>query len=1356
MLIMNKANINTRSRLPVMAAMAVLALGCLDTAAAPTNTFTTSPTSLSFCGITAMSVNPSAQTLRVSTSNGMSAAFSITSNVSWLNLSVSSAPQTDFVVVVSINMTQAALLPNGTSVGQLTVSGTGYGSATVAVTITLGGASCTGTGGAISADTTAVISTIVANAQDVKFVNITNNTNAPLTVTSATSQPAWLSIFPPQVVIGANSAQQFTVNVFPAGASLTPGQSYSATLTFTPQSSGLAALVIPLTLNYGTGTGNQTLIPNPPVVAFPLPTGTTQGALTLTITNNGNTTVALKALTSVPWLFVTPVTDQTVNIGGMATFTLSFNSTGLQATNYNTTIQIVDDSNNVSGINVQVTLCVGSGTCQGSGTMGAIFNSNPASLTFTVPPGAVATQMAPLAITSNNASVIASATSSTPTWLTVNPPTATVNGSTPTTFTVTLTPSNLPAGKQATSTITFSPLSTSGIALSVPVTVNITAVPTLTSTPSSFTFAYQTGANIPAAQSLLVSSDTPGQFMAAGTTNNGGSWLVVSPLSGATSGASGAPTPVSVQVNPISLAPGTYTGQVVVTNTATNIAQNTPVTLQVSTLPIVSFTNSETDFSYQFQSVTLPIQQSVGVSSTGNPVSFLVQITPNSGGNWLVVSPTNGVTPQNLSFSLNPQVLAGLAPGKYQSTIALSAIGAGNTPTYSVVLTVTNSTSLNASQGALVFNRELFQSPPVAQTFTVTSSGSPLPVTVATQSSSSACGNFVSASPSSGTTPVVITVTVSSPLGAPGTCNGNISITSASAANSPLNVPVTFYVSNTALLNVSPSAINVSTQTGSNPPTQTVALTSTDPGTQITFTVTSVTNQGTGWLLVGPTGGTTPTNLSIGYKTSGLSAGTYNGNITIIATSPAGVADSPITNPVTLIVTTGNTASTSPASLSFNQAFGGPAPNNQSLAIASAQPGLTFSAAATVQSGTGWLSISGSSSGTTPGSLNIAVNGANLNQGSYSGTITVVVPGAANSPINVPVTLVIGPPQSVAVSTSTVNFSYTAGATTTPAAQSVQVSSNAGAVAFTAAATGTPAFLTVTPSSGTTPASVSIGLAQAVISTLAAGSYTGTVTITAAAGTATINVTLTVTAAAAPAIGAVVNGASDIAGPISPGEIISIYGTNIGPAVPAGLVITPQGTVATTLSNTQVTFDGIAAPLIYVSSGQINAIVPYEITPGRGTTSVVVSTNGMVSPAVVLQVAATAPGVFTAGQSGSGQGAILNQNNTANSSSTPAAKGSVIVIFATGEGLLNPPAATGSFTPGNGSAFIVPVAKPVQVSIGGQLATIQFAGEAPTLVSGVLQVNAVVPVNIGSGPQPIQLTVGNNTNGTQNVTAYIQ
>jgi uncharacterized protein (TIGR03437 family) len=153
--------------------------------------------------------------------------------------------------------------------------------------------------------------------------------------------------------------------------------------------------------------------------------------------------------------------------------------------------------------------------------------------------------------------------------------------------------------------------------------------------------------------------------------------------------------------------------------------------------------------------------------------------------------------------------------------------------------------------------------------------------------------------------------------------------------------------------------------------------------------------------------------------------------------------------------------------------------------------------------------------------------------------------------------------------------------------------------------------------------------------------------------------------------------------------------------------------------------------------------------------NVVVSTNGMVAPAVAVKVTDTAPGVFTANQSGSGQGAILNQDNvTANSSAHPAPKGSVIVIYATGEGLLNPQPVTGSVTPGNGSAFITPKNQ-VQVMIGGQPATIQFAGEAPSLVSGVLQVNAVVPNNIGSGPQAVQVSMGVNTS-TQSVTAYIQ
>ena len=239
--------------------------------------------------------------------------------------------------------------------------------------------------------------------------------------------------------------------------------------------------------------------------------------------------------------------------------------------------------------------------------------------------------------------------------------------------------------------------------------------------------------------------------------------------------------------------------------------------------------------------------------------------------------------------------------------------------------------------------------------------------------------------------------------------------------------------------------------------------------------------------------------------------------------------------------------------------------------------------------------------------------------------------------------------------------------------------------------------------------------------------------------------TVTVAAAPAPALTFVENAASLQPGPIAPGEIVAIFGTNLGPAQPVGLQLTSAGTVATTLGGTQVLFDNIPAPLTFVSANQINAIVPYEVA-GRLSTNLTVMRNGVVSSGISLQVIATSPAIFTLTQNGQGQGAILNQNGTVNGAANPAPKGSVIAIYATGEGQLQNGGVTGSVTP-----TIAPFPKPVgnvSVMIGGVPAQVQFSGEAPGLVSGVLQVNVTVPSTIGSGNQTVVLTVGTNSSPT--------
>jgi uncharacterized protein (TIGR03437 family) len=356
---------------------------------------------------------------------------------------------------------------------------------------------------------------------------------------------------------------------------------------------------------------------------------------------------------------------------------------------------------------------------------------------------------------------------------------------------------------------------------------------------------------------------------------------------------------------------------------------------------------------------------------------------------------------------------------------------------------------------------------------------------------------------------------------------------------------------------------------------------------------------------------------------------------------------------------------------------------------------------------------------------------------------------------------------SLTLSATTVNFAFQVGGSV-PGSQAVQINTSTGAsVPFTA--TFTPStttafarpnialgpFVTISPTSGNTPATLTLTLNTAVVTQLAAGNYSGNVVISSPnlpGGNVMIKVNLTVSAATGPVIQAIVNAASFVAGPLSPGELISIFGTNLGPT--SGILFTPDnGHVDTTLDDTVVMFNNTRAPLIFVSSSQINAIVPYEVA---SNSSVLVSVihSGITTTSFNAAVAATAPGIFSAFQTGNGQGAILNSNLSPNNQSNPAPKGSVVSIYATGEGVLTPQPATGSM-----SGPSLPLPKPianVSVTIGGQPADISYAGEAPTLVSGVLQVNAKIPNNIASGNQIVVLTIGNNSNKQQSITVAVQ
>jgi uncharacterized protein (TIGR03437 family) len=217
---------------------------------------------------------------------------------------------------------------------------------------------------------------------------------------------------------------------------------------------------------------------------------------------------------------------------------------------------------------------------------------------------------------------------------------------------------------------------------------------------------------------------------------------------------------------------------------------------------------------------------------------------------------------------------------------------------------------------------------------------------------------------------------------------------------------------------------------------------------------------------------------------------------------------------------------------------------------------------------------------------------------------------------------------------------------------------------------------------------------------------------------------------------ALVNAASFQASTVSPGEIVTLYGSNLGPGTLTTAQLDSTGQkLSASVAGTQVFFDTDPAPIVYTSAGQVSVIVPYS-AQGKTSVSVVPFYNGALQDPITVPVAASAPGIFTADGK---QAAALNQDGSYNSASNPAARGSTVVLFATGEGQTDPPGVDGLVA---GSTYPKPLL-PVSITIGGQPASLAYYGAAPGETAGLMQLNVVVPSNIDAGSAAVVLTVGN-------------
>jgi len=223
-------------------------------------------------------------------------------------------------------------------------------------------------------------------------------------------------------------------------------------------------------------------------------------------------------------------------------------------------------------------------------------------------------------------------------------------------------------------------------------------------------------------------------------------------------------------------------------------------------------------------------------------------------------------------------------------------------------------------------------------------------------------------------------------------------------------------------------------------------------------------------------------------------------------------------------------------------------------------------------------------------------------------------------------------------------------------------------------------------------------------------------------------------------ITSVMSAASLLAGSIAPGEMIIVSGSGFGPGQLITVQLTDTFFVSTALGQVQVFFDGIAAPLISVSAGQVTAMVPFGVRAGS-TIGVIVQDSGTTSAAFTIPVVDSAPALFTSGSGGSGGALIANEDGSLNSTGNAAAKGSVVTLYGTGAGQTSPAGIDGLLTAGSLPQLVLPLS----VTIDGKPSQVLYAGAAPGLVAGVVQVNVRVPQDTRSGTVPVVLRIGNGT-----------
>jgi uncharacterized protein (TIGR03437 family) len=771
-------------------------------------------------------------------------------------------------------------------------------------------------------------------------------------------------------------------------------------------------------------------------------------------------------------------------------------------------------------------------------------------------------------------------------------------------------------------------------------------------------------------------------------------------------------------------------------------------------------TASSLQFSMNAPAASTPGGQTVGVQSTvaSQPISYTYAMNPAV--SWLSVS-GGASTPDTLQVSLTPAALA-LTAGDYQASITAtctSSACSGHKQTVAADLTITNAPAkLTIGTTLLSFATTISASGPLGQSINIQNTGGGTIGFASVSCEAPWCTTGAAPATLAGGASGTIAVTVDPSVVTPGFYRTQADIVSSAGRGS---VPVTLFVAPSSTMTLAPAGQQFNMPAGSSPGNPNGSFLVSVNSTTANWTATVL--PGAPWLKSATASGsstsTQPGTVSFSIEpatAAALAPGAYYGLIEI--TSPD-LSNSPQDFEAILNVVPASTPlvpDPEPGGLLFITSAGGTLPPQTVSVYSGSTSPLTFQTSAATSDGANWLSVTpdtGSAAAGSPGVTTVNVGPSGLKAGVYHGGVSYSLSATAVRTVNATLIVTSAPASSSERPAPAAPGTFTAKAAGCVASKLAPAQTGLVNNFSQPAAWPTPVVIQLSDDCG---AAVTNGQVVATFSNgdppLALpladpgkGLYSGTWSPRNTGSQISINLR-----ASAPGLadaisqisGAVTPNAAPVLTPhgtlhsfdplvgaaLAPGTIVQIYGENLASqtAQPSAIPLPPV------LNGTSVIIGGIESPLYFVSAGQVNAQIPFELEPGKQY-QVILSANGALTTPDTIQLSQATPGLAAFAD-----GTLIAQHGdgTLVSNDSPAKANEYLVAYGAGMGGTNATPESGAASP------LSPLAQPSDpptLLINGAPAPLLFAGLTPGLV-GLYQINFQVPASLAAGNITISVT----------------